>query len=330
MKRAMAKGRFVRVLTASAAVLAAGIATAIPALAQTWPVKPVRIIVPFPPGGTTDQVARIVQAKFSEFLGQQVVIDNKGGAGGSIGAAEAAKAAADGYTLLMVFDTHAVNHHLYKQAPDIFKALEHISLMTTSPSMLVGASGFAADNLKDAIAAAKVAPDSVTYGSVGAGSSNHLGALLLEQRAGVKMIHVPYKGGGPLVQAMLGSQVNIAFVSSPLILPHVKGGRVKALAVGGRQRLAQTPDVPTLAETYPGMELISWFGILGPVGLPRDVFARIHREVVRTLNDPQIRQRLTEGGFEVVGGSPEEFLRFVQGESDKLGKVIRDNNLKVD
>lgn len=317
-----------RLIRSAAAAIA--ISAAFAAIAQTYPAKPVRIIVPFPAGGTTDQVARIIQARFSEYLGQQVVIDNKGGAGGSIGASEAAKSPPDGYTLLMVFDTHAVNHHLYRQAPDIFKSLEHISLMTTSPSMLVASTNFAPSNLKDVIAAAKAAPETVTYGSVGAGSSNHLGALLLQQSGGVKMVHVPYKGGGPLVQAMLGGQVNISFISSPLILPHIKGGKVKAIAVGGRQRLPQVPDVPTLAETYPGLELISWFGLLAPVGVPRDVFARIHKETVRTLNAPEVRQRLTEGGFEVVGSSPEEFLKFVQGESDKLSKVIRDNGIKVD
>lgn len=314
-----------RCLLAAVLTLAAG-----QVVAQAWPAKPVRIVVPFPAGGTTDQVARIVQARFSEFLGQQVVIDNKGGAGGSIGASEVVRSAPDGYTLLMVFDTHAVNHHLYKQAPDIFKSLEHITLMTTSPSMLVASTAFAPSNLKGAVAVAKAAPDTVTYASVGAGSSNHLGALLLEQFGGVKMVHVPYKGGGPLVQAMLGSQVNISFISSPLILPHIRGGKAKAIAVGGRQRMTQLPDVPTLAETYPGFEAVSWFGLLAPVGVPRDVFARIHREMLRTLNAPDVRQRLTEGGFDVVGSSPEEFLKFVQGESDKLGKLIRDAGIKVD
>ena len=313
-----------------AAFALAALATACALHAQAYPNKPVRVVVPFPAGGTTDQVARIIQARFSELLGQQLVIDNKGGAGGSIGASEAAKSAPDGYTLLMVFDTHAVNHHLYKQAPDIFKALEHITLMTTSPSMLVASSTFLPSTLKDAMAAARFGTDAVSYGSVGAGSSNHLGALLLQQAAGVKMLHIPYKGGGPLVQALLGNQVNVSFVSSPLILPHVKGGKVKPLAVGGRQRLAQAPDVPTIAETYPGFEAISWFGLLGPVGMPRDVSARIHRDMVRTLNTPEVRSRLTDAGFEVVGSSPEEFLKFVQGESDKLGKVIRDNNIRVD
>jgi tripartite-type tricarboxylate transporter receptor subunit TctC len=312
------------------AVVALALSAAFAASAQTYPAKPVRIIVPFPPGGTTDQIARIVQARFAEFLGQPVVIDNKGGAGGSIGAAEAARAAPDGYTLLLVFDTHAVNQHLYKQAPDVFKVLEHISLMTTSPVMLVGSLGFAPATLQEVVAAAKAAPEKVTYGSAGAGSSNHLGGLLLEQRAGVKMTHIPYKGGGPLLQGILGSQVDIVFGSAPLILPHVKGAKVKAIAVGGRQRLAVLPEVPTLSETYPGMEMMSWFGLLAPVGLPREVFARVHRDLLRALNAPDVRQKLAETGYDVVGSSPEAFLKFVQGESDKLGKLIRDSGIKVD
>jgi len=311
-------------------VAAFALSFSVAALAQTYPSKPVRIIVPFPAGGTTDQVARTIQAKFSEFMGQQVVVDNRGGAGGSIGAAEAAKAAPDGYTLLMVFDTHAINHHMYKQAPDIFKTLEHISLMVSSPSMLVTGTSFPTASLKEIAARAKADPGRITYGSVGAGSSNHLGGLLLEQAAGVKMTHVPYKGGGPLVQAMLGNQVDIAFISSPLILPHMKAGKVKPVAVGGRQRLAQAPDVPTVAETFPGFELVSWFGILGPVGMPRDVVGKVHREMLRTLADPATKERLVNGGFDVVGSTPEEFLKFVQNESDKLGKVIRDNGIKVD
>ena len=300
------------------------------ALAQSYPAKPVRVVVPFPAGGTTDLVARMVQAKFAEFLGQPVIIENKGGAGGSIGATEVARAAPDGYTLLMVFDTHGVNHHLYKQAPDPFKTLEHISLMVTSPSTLVAGTAFAPSNLREVMARAKADPGKVTYGSVGAGSSNHLGALLLEQAGGVKMTHVPYKGGGPLVQAMLGNQVDIAFISTPLILPHIRSGKVKPIAVGGAKRMAQLPDVPTVSETFPGLELVSWFGILAPAGTPKEVTARVHREITRALAVPEVNQRLVDAGFEVVGSSPEAFLAFVRGESDKLGKVIRDNNVAVD
>ena len=300
------------------------------ALAQAYPSKPVKLIVPFPAGGTTDLIARLIQAKFQENLGQTLIIENKGGAGGSIGAAEAAKAPPDGYTLLMVFDTHAVNHHLYKQAPDPFKTLEHICLMVTSPSSLVVVTSFAPNNMRDLVAHAKGNPQAVTYATAGPASSNHLAALLFERHAGVRMTHVPYKGGGPMVQALLGQQVNIAFMSTPLILPHIKSGKVKPLAVGGKNRIAQLPDVPTLSETFPGFEQISWFGILAPVGAPRDVIARVHRDMLRTLQAPDVRAKLTEQGFDVVGSTPEEFLRYVQAESDKLGKLIQENKIVVD
>ena len=311
-------------------VLAALLALPCIALAQTYPVKPVRLIVPFPPGGTTDLIARVIQPKFAEHLGQQILIDNRGGAGGSIGAAEAAKATPDGYTLLMVFDTHAVNHHLYKTAPDPFKTLEHISMMVTSPSAFVAVTSYAPNNMREIVAHAKANPGIVTYSTPGAGSSNHLAALLLERYAGIKLSHIAYKGGGPMIQALLGQQVNITFLSSPLILPHIKAGKVKAIATGGRTRMTQLPDVPTLAETYPGFEQISWFGIVGPVGMPRDVVARVHADVVRTVQHPDVRGKLIEQGFDIVAGNPVDFLKHVQSESDKLGKLIRESDIKVE
>ena len=297
------------------------------ALAQAYPSKPVRIIVPFPPGGTTDLVARIFQPKFQELLGQQIVIENRTGAGGAIGAAEAAKAAPDGYTLLMVFDTHATNHYLFKAAPDPFKSFEHISLMVTSPSSLVAVTSCAPDNLHVFVAIANANPEKVTYSTPCWVSSNHLAALLLERYAGIRMTHVAYSGGGPMIQALLSQQVNISFFSMPPMVPHIKSGKVKPIAVGSRQRVSQLPDVQTLAETYPGFEQFSWFGMLAPTGTPRDVVARVHRETVRALQAPEVGGKLTEQGFTVIASSPEEFLRHVQVESDKLGKLIRDNNL---
>jgi tripartite-type tricarboxylate transporter receptor subunit TctC len=311
-------------------ILAAFLLAPCLALAQAYPNKPARIVVPFPPGGTTDLIARMVQAKFQEFLGAQVLIENKGGAGGSIGAADVARSAPDGYSMLMVFDTHAVNHHIYKDAPDPFKTLEHLMLMVTSPSSLVATTSFAPGNLREVVAAAKAAQGTVTYASVGSGSSNHLGALLLEQVAGIKMTHIPYKGGGPMVQALLGQQVNVAFISTPLVLPHLKSGKVKPIAVGGKQRMAVLPDVATLSETYPGFEQVSWFGLLVPMGTPKDVSAKIHGAMAKTLAVPEVRQRLVDGGFDMVASSPEEFLRFVRAESDKLGKLIRDSGIKVE
>ena len=298
------------------------------ALAQAYPSKSVRLIVPFPPGGTTDLIARVVQAKFQEFLGQNVIIENKAGAGGAVGAAEAAQSAPDGYTLLLVFDTHAVNHHVYKMAPDPFRALEHIMLMVTSPSTLVAVTDFAPSTLRDLVAHARAQPGRVTYATAGAASSNHLGAMLLEQQAGISMTHVHYKGGGPMIQALLGQQVNIAFISTPLILPHIKSGKVKAIAAGGKSRMAVLPEVPTLGETYPGFEQVSWFGILGPAGLPKEISMRVHREMGRTLAVPEVRERLSERGFDVAASSPEEFLRFVRAESDKLGRLIRESKIQ--
>jgi len=298
-----------------------------PALAQSYPAKPVRVIVPFPPGGTTDLIARIVQPRFQEYMGQSVLIENRAGAGGSVGAAEAAKAAPDGYTLLMVFDTHAVNHHIFKMAPDPFKELEHISLMVTSPSAFVAVTSFAPSNMSEIVAYAKANPEKVTYSTPGSGSSNHLAALLFEQYAGIRLTHVAYKGGGPMIQALLGQQVNITFLSMPLILPHIKAGKVKAIATGGKKRAPQLPDVPTLSENYPGFEQISWFGILGPAGLSTQVSTKVHREMTRTLRAPDVAQRLTEQGFDIVASSPEEFFKYVQAESDKLGRLIRDNKI---
>jgi tripartite-type tricarboxylate transporter receptor subunit TctC len=311
-------------------LLAALLALPCFAFAQSYPSKPVRLVNPFPPGGTVDLIARLVQPRFQEFLGQSVIIENRPGAGGSVGAAEVGRSAPDGYTLLMVFDTHAVNHHIYRVALDPFKTLEHIMLMVTSPSSMVAVSSFAPATLKDVVAYAKSEPGKVTYATAGAASSNHLAALLLEQHAGVKMTHVHYKGGGPMIQALLGQQVSIAFLSTPLILPHIQSGRVKPIAVGGRQRLAQLPSVPTLSETYPGFEMVSWFGILGPAGLPREVSAKVHREMGRTLAAPEVRERLVERGFDIVASSPEEFLRFARAESDKFGKLIRENGIAAE
>ena len=308
-------------------VLAALAAFPLLAFAQSYPAKPVRMIVPFPPGGTTDLIARIVQPKFQELMGQPVLIENRAGAGGSVGAAEAAKAAPDGYTLLMVFDTHAVNHHIFKMAPDPFKELEHISLMVTSPSALVAVTSFAPSNIREIVAYAKANPEKVTYSTPGSGSSNHLAALLFEQVAGIRLTQVAYKGGGPMVQALLGQQVNITFMSLPLILPHIKSGKVKGIATGGKTRAAQLPDLPTFSEAYPGFEQISWFGILGPTALPKQISTKVHREMTRTLRTPEVGQRLTEQGFDIVASSPEEFRRFVQAESDKLGKLIRDHKI---
>ena len=299
------------------------------ALAQVG--KPVRLIVPWPAGGTVDGVARVLAPKFSDGLGRPVVIENKAGAGGSIGEAEAARAGADGATLLFVFDTHAVNHLLYGNLGyDPFKSFEHVSLLVTSPQVLVGAVNFAPSSVAELVAHAKANPGRVTYATVGAGSSNHLNALLLSARTGIEMVHVPYKGGAPMMIDLVGGQVNVMFVSAPQAIPQVKAGRIKALAVGSANRMAQLPDTPSVAETLPGFAAQSWVGMLVPAGVGKEVVARYNATARGALADPEVRGKLASQGFDVVGSTPEAFLAFARAESEKWAKVIRDYNIRVE
>ena len=298
---------------------------------QPYSGKPIRMIVPWPAGGTVDGVARVIGPSFSSGLGRPIVVENKAGAGGSIGQAEAAKASADGHTVLLVFDTHAVNHLLYKNLGyDPFKSFEHVSLLVTSPQVLVGATNFAPGSVPELVAFAKADPGKVTYATVGAGSSNHLNALLLSNRTGIEMTHVPYKGGAPMMIDLVGGQVNVMFVSAPQAIPQVKAGRIKALAIGSPRRIPQLPDTPTVAETLPGFAAQSWVGMLVPAGTPKEIVARLHAEAAKALADPEVRVKLGAQGFDVVGSTPEAFLAFARAESEKWAKVIRDYNIRVE
>ncbi len=309
-------------LIATAPVLAA---------AQGYPTKPLKLVVPWPAGGTVDGVARVMLPKLAESLGQPVIVENKPGAGGSVGAAGVAKSPPDGQTLLMVFDTHAVNHHLYRNSGDHgFKSFEHISLLVTSPQILVAATNFPPATLAELISYAKTNPGRVTYGSVGTGSSNHLNALFLASRAGIEMVHVPYKGGAPMMADLIGGQLNVMFVSAPQAIPQLKAGRIKGFASGSRKRMAQLPDTPTVGETLSGFEAASWVGVVVPGGTSKEVVARLHQEFIRILEDAEVRAKLQAQGFEIVASTPAEFLRFVSAESDKWSKVIRDYDIKVE
>lgn len=320
----MSMKRYVLSIALVIACFAAG------AFAQ-YPSKPVRLIVPWPAGGTVDGVARVIGPKISEGLGRPVLVENRAGAGGSIGEAEAAKAPADGHTLLLVFDTHAVNHLLYKNLGyDPFGSFEHVSLLVTSPQALVAATNFAPSTVAGLVAFAKTNPGRVTYATVGAGSSNHLNALLFAGRTGIEMTHVPYKGGAPMMIDLVGGQVNVMFVSAPQAIPQVKSGRIKALAVGSARRISQLPDTPTVSETLPGFAAQSWVGMLAPAGTPKEVVVRLHAEVVAALANPELRGKLSAQGFDVVGSTPEEFLAFARAESDKWAKVIRDYRVRVE
>jgi len=318
-----------RILVAGCALAAALFAAVV--LAESFPSKPIRLIVPWPAGGTVDGVARVIGPSFSSGLGRPIVVENKAGAGGSIGQAEAAKAQADGHTVLLVFDTHAVNHLLYKNLGyDPFKSFEHVSLLVTSPQLLAGAINFAPSTITELVAQAKTNPGKVTYATVGAGSSNHLNALLLSNRTGIEMTHVPYKGGAPMMIDLVGGQVNVMFVSAPQAIPQVKAGRIKALAIGAARRIPQLPDTPTVAETLPGFAAQSWVGMLVPAGTPKEIVARLNAETTKALADPEVRGKLAAQGFDVVGSAPEEFLAFARAESEKWAKVIRDYRIRVE
>ena len=298
------------------------------AAAQGYPAKPVRLIVPFPPGGSTDLVARALTPALSRLLGQQIVLEYKGGAGGSIGTAEAARAAPDGYTLLIVWDTHAVNHHLYKVQYEFPASFDPISLLLQAPGMLVAHPGFAPSNMKELIDFARANPGKVSVGMVGAGSSGHLAAVRFEQMTGTKLTPINYKGGGPLTNDLLGGHVNLVFGSLPLWEQHVRSGRLKALAILSERRVPQFPDLPPANETVPGFELKTWFGLLGPAGLPREVVARLNGDVKRALADPQVKDGLVGRGFEIAAGSPEDFAAFLQRESEAAGRLVKAGNIK--
>ena len=315
-----------------AAALAALVAAApVAAPAQTFPAKPVRVVVPYPAGGTTDLVARIVTPMLAESLGQPVLVENKAGAGGTIGTAEAARAAPDGHAVLVVFDNHAVNHHLYKNLPyDPFKAFEPVSLMVQSPLLLVGATSFPPANVAELVEYAKANRGKVAFGSTGTGNSGHLAALLLAQRGGYEALHVPYKGGAPLINDLLGGQVGFAFISMPLVASHVRGGKLKALGLAGRERAPQLPQVPTVADTLTGFEAQSWVGMLVPAGTPQPVVARLASETAKALARPDLRERLAGQGFIVVASTPADFGTYIRAESDKWGKVIRDLNVTLE
>ena len=298
--------------------------------AQSYPAKPIRWVVPFPPGGSADLVTRTITPKLGELVGQQIVVDYRGGAGGSVGTAEVARTTADGYTVLIVWDTHGVNHHVYKVGYDPFKSFEHITLLVQAPGILVTHPAFPPSTLRELIDFARAQPDKATYGSAGAGSSNHLSGLLFSKLAGVRMTHVPYKGGGPLINDLLGGHVNMVFGTLPLYEPHVKAGKMKPIAVLTKQRLPHLPDVPAAVETLPGFEARTWFGLLAPAGTPKDIVTRLNQEVVRTLSDAKVKDALSTRGFDIVGNSPEAFAAFVRQESDTWGPLIREAGIRAD
>ena len=310
----------------AAAALAAGAAHA-----QDWPNKPVRIIAPFPPGGSVDQVSRVLANYLAPALGQQVIVDNKGGAAGSIGTALAAKAAPDGYTFVVVFDTHAVNPSLIpNMAFDTLKDLAPVMLIGTSAMVLTAHPSQPYQNFSDLIKAAKAKPESIGFGTIGTGSLAHLAMTQLQMQGNFKMTHVPYKGGGPLKQDSIAGHVPTSIASNFVTAPDVKSGALRPLAVTSAKRLASMPNVATVAEQgFPGFAAYAWWGLLAPAGTPKPIVDRMHAEVLKVLNNKEARERLSAQGMDIVASSSTEFAKFLGGEVERWAKVVKDNNIKA-
>jgi tripartite-type tricarboxylate transporter receptor subunit TctC len=320
----------VRTLIAFAFAL---LAFAAPAAAQDWPTKPVTFVVPFPPGGSVDPLARLLSAKLTDALKQQFIVENKPGASGSIGTAFVAKSKPDGYTYVVVFDTHAVNPSLIPGMPfDTAKDLAPVMLVGTAPMAITTQPAKPYKTFADVIAAAKAKPDTISFGSIGNGSLGHLTMILVQQAAGITLVHVPYKGGGPMITDAIGGQIDLGVASVAAVGPHVKNGKLRAIAVTGDKRSASMPEVPALAEQgFKGFSALAWWGIFAPAGLPRPLLDKFHAELVKVLSQPDLRKTLTETlGMDLVVSSPEDLQKFLLGEMARWGKVVKDNNIRAD
>ena len=300
------------------------------ALAQSWPAKPVRIISVFPPGGSVDQVARIFAAKLTEQMNQQFIVENKGGASGSIGTQAVAAAAPDGYTFGVVFDTHAVNPLLLNMPFDTLKDLAPVMLVGTSPMAIVASVNQPYKDFREVIAAARAKPGSVSIGSIGTGSLGHLAIAQIAKAEKVEITHIPYRGGGPLMTDALGGQVPLAIGSVFLVTPHVKGGKVKALAVTSLKPSPQLPGaMPVADQGVPGFSALSWWGIIAPAKTPQPIVQKMYEELSKALKDPKVAKQLTDQGIDIVGGGPADLDKWVRGEMEKWSVVVKENNIKA-
>ena len=306
---------------------------AVQAFGQAYPARPIRLVVPFPPGGAVDFYARVVQQPLSEALGQQLVIDNKAGASGMVGAESVAKSPPDGYTLLLGnIASLAINVGLYAKMPyDPLKDLTPIVRTVDVNYVLVVHPSVPANTVPELVAYAKANPGKLSYGSAGSGSLPHLGTELFKAQTGIDMLHVPYKGGGPMVTDLLGGTVQVVIGDQANLMPHVQSGKLRALAVATPKRSPNSPHLPTIAESgLPGYDSTAWQGLAGPAGLPPDVVKRLNEAFNMVMAMPAVRDKLTGGGLEVVGGTPEQFARFIAAEITKWTKIAKDVGAKVD
>ena len=315
-----------------AIVLALGLLAALPAWAQDWPAKPVRFIVPYPPGGGTDVIARILQNRLSEALGQTIAIENRGGAGGAVGTEVAAKSAPDGYTFLFTLSSHTINPLLYKLNYDVERDFMSVSLIVSVPQLIAANPGAGIQSMQDLVTMARAKPGTLNFASVGNGTPSHIAGELLKLKTGIDIVHVPYKGGGPAVADALGGQVPLIIVTMPAAISQVHAGKLRALAVTTAKRNPGAPEIPTVAEALkiPDYEVDSWFALFAPAKTPPAIVARMQKEIARAIQLPDVKQKLLEQGGDPVGSTPEELDRVVKGELRKWAEVIRDAKIKVD
>lgn len=309
-----------------------GLASAFGVSAQEWPVKPVRFIVPYPPGGGTDVISRIVQPRLAEALGQPVVIENRGGAGGALGTAEAAKAAADGYTFLFTLSSHTINPLLYKLSFDIERDFTPVTLVVSVPQLIVAYPGSKIESMNDVVAMARLQPGKLAFASVGNGTPSHIAGELLKLRMGIDITHVPYKGGGPAVADTLGGQVPLLMVSMPAAIAQVRAGKLRPLAVTTSRRNPGAPEIPTVAEALkiPDYEVDSWYAIFAPAKTPSAIVSRMQKVVARVIELPEVKAKLLEQGGDTVGSTPEVLDKIVKSELHRWAEVIRDAHIHVE
>ena len=301
-------------------------------MAQAWPSKPVTLIVPFPPGGTTDVLARALGEKLTLSLGQPVIVESKPGAGATLGADYVAKSKPDGYTLLMGAVHHTIATSVYKKLPyDFQKDFAPITTVALVPNVMVVNASTPARNVADMVALIKAQPGKLTFGSNGNGTAQHLIGTQFQNMTGTELIHVPYKGSGPMATDLLGKQITMSFDTVTPVLQHIKAGKLRALAVTTAKRSSALPNVPTLEEAgLKGFDIGTWFGVLAPAATPKDIVARLNAEMVKVINSPEFRKRMDEIGAEPVGDSPDQMAARIKSETEKFAKLVRDAKVVID
>lgn len=322
----MTKNKIATLLAGAAFALSAGLAAA-----QAYPTKPVRLIIPFPPGGSNDIVGRLIAQQLTDRLGKQVVVDNRGGAGGALGTELAAHSAADGYTILIVSSAYAFNPSLYKLKYDPVKSFAPVSLVGKGPNALTIYPRLGVNSVKELIALAKSKPGQLNYASAGVGSFQHLGSAMFTMMAGINVVHVPFKGGGPAMADVIAGNTQICLGSLIQMIPNVNSGRLKMLAVGSAKRVKAFPDVPTIAESgVPGYDASNWWGILAPAGTPQPVVARLSKEIMAIVDSPDIRKRFESQGADAESMAPAEFGKFINAEMTKWARVVKEAGIKAE